>query len=96
MNIKHDFDCNLSVDSLRVMQYLMNIKLFYFNNNSDFSLRVMQYLMNIKHVYLDAKTSIIEHYKKYGAKQVGLTNRMLFETNEARNLIERYYEKEKR
>lgn len=56
----------------------------------------MQYLMNIKHVYLDAKTSIIEHYKKYGAKQVGLTNRMLFETNEARNLIERYYEKEKR
>ena len=74
MNIKHDFDCNLSVDSLRVMQYLMNIK----------------------HVYLDAKTSIIEHYKKYGAKQVGLTNRMLFETNEARNLIERYYEKEKR
>ena len=48
------------------------------------------------YVYLDAKTSIIEHYKKYGAKQVGLTNRMLFETNEARNLIERYYEKEKR
>ena len=74
----------------------MNIKLPISISSEVSSLRVMQYLMNIKHVYLDAKTSIIEHYKKYGAKQVGLTNRMLFETNEARNLIERYYEKEKR
>ena len=74
----------------------MNIKLIEILLIEPQSLRVMQYLMNIKHVYLDAKTSIIEHYKKYGAKQVGLTNRMLFETNEARNLIERYYEKEKR
>gem|GEM_PF-3814153 len=74
----------------------MNIKPDRYRLCNLLCLRVMQYLMNIKHVYLDAKTSIIEHYKKYGAKQVGLTNRMLFETNEARNLIERYYEKEKR
>lgn len=51
----------------------------------------MQYLMNIKHVYLDAKTSIVEHYKGYGAKQVGLTNRLYFEPEKARNLVEVYY-----
>lgn len=47
------------------------------------------------YVYLDAKTSIVEHYKSYGAKQVGLTNRLYFETEKARNLVEVYYENKK-
>ena len=73
------------------MQYLMNIKLQAYCHINNMRLRVMQYLMNIKHVYLDAKTSIVEHYKGYGAKQVGLTNRLYFEPEKARNLVEIYY-----
>lgn len=47
------------------------------------------------YVYLDAKTNLIEHYKNYGAKQFGLTNRMIFETEKSKKLMEVYYGKKK-
>lgn len=40
----------------------------------------------------DAKTALIDHYtKSLGAQQIGRSNRMVIETEEAQVLIERYF-----
>lgn len=44
-------------------------------------------------VYLDAKTDLIKHYKKYGAKQFSLSQRMIFDETSAKKLVEEYYGK---
>ncbi len=47
-------------------------------------------------VYLDAKTNLINHYKKYGAKQFAKSQRMIFDENASKKLVEEYYGKKKR
>ena len=47
------------------------------------------------YVSLDAKTELIEHYRKsLGAKQVGKSQRMFLETDAANQLVNRYFVKE--
>lgn len=47
-------------------------------------------------VYLDAKTNLINHYKKYGAKQFTKSQRMIFDEDASKKLVEEYYGKKKR
>lgn len=47
-------------------------------------------------VYLDAKTNLINHYKKYGAKQFAKSQKMIFDENASKKLVEEYYGKKKR
>ena len=36
---------------------------------------------------------LIKHYKKYGAKQFSLSQRMIFDETSAKKLVEEYYGK---
>ncbi len=47
---------------------------------------------NFGYVAFNAKTNLIEHYKKsIGAKQIGNSNQMVIEPLEASELINKYY-----